>query len=204
MTSTNYTMVTVASCEGGFLDEALGHTGALADELRADAGALITRHGVIATGEHAGSLILLQGYSELNGIDAAFGVYAQSSNYKALVGSGRISVTLRNILKVEPVELQNQQTDGHAYVVLTRWSADDPMVERMRGMVHLFEENGARFMRYWTIMTGSNAGDRLLGVAYPSMDAIEQTYNALRSSSEYTSMLSDINLGFRDIVRIAG
>ena len=59
MTSTNYTMVTVASCEGGFLDEALGHTGALAGELRADAGALITRHGVIATGEHAGSLILL-------------------------------------------------------------------------------------------------------------------------------------------------
>lgn len=204
MSSTNYTMVTVAACDPDFLDQALTHTGALAEELKSSAGAMITRYGVLATGEQAGSIILLQGYAELNGIDAAFGVYGQSADYEALTGSGKLSVTLRNILKVEPVELQNQSAEVPAYGVLTRWGSTDLMVERMSGMVHLFEDNGAMFMRYWTIITGSNAGRRLLAVGYPSMDAIEKTYDALRGSAEYKAMVGDIDIDFRNIVRIAG
>ena len=204
MTSTNYTMVTVAKVTAGFLDQALKHTGALAEELKASAGAMITRYGVIATGEQAGSLIFLQGYSELNGIDAAFKLYGSSDNYQALIGSGNLSVTLRNILKVEPIELNNQSTEVPAYGVLTRWGSEDAMVERMKTMAHLFENNDAMFMRYWTIMTGSNAGRRLLAVGYPSMDAIEKTYDALRGSAEYQAMVSDIDIDFRNIARIAG
>jgi len=204
MASTNYTMITVAACDPGFLDQALKHTGALAEELKSSAGAMITRYGVLATGEHAGSIVLLQGYAELNGIDAAFGVYGQSADYQALISSGKISVTLRNILKVEPLELQNQSTEVPAYAVLTRWGSADAMVERMRGMAHLFEDNGAMFMRYWTIMTGSDSGRRLLAVGYPSMDAIEKTYDALRGSAEYKAMVGDIDIDFRNIVRIAG
>lgn len=204
MPATNYTMITVAKVSPGFLEQAVQHTGALAEELKASAGAVITRYGVIATGQHAGSLILIQGYTELNGIDAAFGVYGGSDNYSALINSGELSVTLRNILKVEPVELSNQSAEVPAYGVLTRWGAADAMVERMTPMVPLFEDNGAMFMRYWTIMTGSNAGRRLLAVGYPSMDAIEKTYDALRGSADYQSMVADIEIDFRDIVRIAG
>jgi hypothetical protein len=78
------------------------------------------------------------------------------------------------------------------------------MIERMRGMVHLFEDNGAMFMRYSTIMTGSDTGRRLLAVGYPSMDAIEKTYDALRTSAEYMALVGDIDLDFRNIVRVAG
>ena len=53
-------------------------------------------------------------------------------------------------------------------------------------------------------MTGIAAGRRLLAVACSSMDAIEKTYNALRGSPDYQSMLGDIDLDFRNIVRIAG
>jgi len=204
MTSTKYTMVTVAECAPDFLDQALTHTGAVAEELKASAGALITRYGVLATGSEAGNIILLQGYSELNGIDAAFDTYSKSDDYQALVGSGKINVVLRNILKVEPLELKNQSTEVPAYGVMTRWGAADAIIEKMSGMTHIFEDNGAMFMRYWTIMTGSNAGRRLLAVGYPSMDAIENTYKALRGSGEYSSILAEMDLDFRNIVRIVG
>ena len=204
MTSPKYSVVTVAACASDFLDTALGHLGTLCDELKAQAGALHTRYGVIATGDHAGSLLLFQTYSELNGVDAAFGVYGSSDAYQAMIGSGKISVRLRNILKIEGVELANQSTDTPSYGVLTRWGSADPMVERMNGMTHLFSDNGAMFMRYWTIMTGIAAGRRLLAVGYPSMDAIEKTYDALRASAEYKAMLSDIELDFRNITRIVG
>ena len=204
MSKPKYTMVTVATCAPSFLNQALTHIGAVAEDLKSQAGALTTRYGVIATGERAGSIVLLQSYAEMNGIDAAFSVYKSSNDYQSLIGSGHISVTFRNILKVEALELQNQSAEVPAYGVLTRWGAAETMVERMRPMVHLFEDNGAMFMRYWTIMTGSDAGRRLLAVGYPSMDAIEKTYDALRASAEYKALVTDIDIDFRNIVRIAG
>lgn len=50
----------------------------------------------------------------------------------------------------------------------------------------------------------SNAGRRLLAVGYPSMDSIENTYRALRASGEYSSILAEMDLDFRNIVRIVG
>ena len=204
MSKANYSMVTVAACDSGFLDQALKHVGAVADQLKASAGAITTRYGVLATGEHAGSLVLLQSYSELNGIDAAFGVYGESDDYQALIGSGKISVTLRNILKIEPIELKNQSAEVPAYGVLTRWGSAEPMVDRMRPIVPVFDDNGAMFMRYFTIMTGSAAGRRLLAVAYPSMDAIEKTYVALRKNADYNAFVNDVDIDFRNFVRVAG
>lgn len=204
MSSPNYIMITVASCEPGFLTQALQHTGNVAQELKDQAGAVMTRHGVISTGTEAGSIILFQGYDELNGIDSALKTYAGSDEYKALVGSGKIQVTLRNIVKLEDLGLQNPSTDLPAYAVLTKWGSASPMTERMAPLVPLFEENGAMFLRYGTLITGSSAGRRLMGVGYPSMDAIEKTYDALRASKDYAALLADMDLDFRNIVRYAG
>ena len=59
-------------------------------------------------------------------------------------------------------------------------------------------------MRYGTLMTGEHAGQRLLGVAYPSMAAIEKTYDALSASSAYRKLLGDVELGMRNIFRFVG
>lgn len=204
MSAIRYMMVTVAACAPSFLNDALKEVGALAEELKKDAGAAATRYGVLATGQHTGSLILFQSYGELNGIDRAFDVYGTSKHYKAIVASGHVTVSLRNIIRLEDVGLKAPSPDVPAYGVLTRWTAADPMVDRVRKMVPLFEKNGAMILRYGTIMTGDAAGHRLMGVTYPSMDAIEKTYDALRASDDYTAMLSDISIDWRNIVRIAG
>ncbi|UWQ91896.1 hypothetical protein K3727_03590 [Rhodobacteraceae bacterium M382] len=204
MSKLNYIMVTVASCAPAYLDQALAHVGNLVTELKGQAGAVMARYGVVSTGEHAGSLILFQGYDELNGIDRAFGVYGTSDAYKDLIGSGQIAVTLRNIIKMEDIGLDNSSTELPAYGVLTRFGSADLMLEKMKPVIPCFEDNGAMFLRYGTIMTGNAAGRRLLGVGYPSMDAIEKTYNALRESKEYNDVVQDIDLDFRNIFRYAG
>ena len=204
MSSHGYTMITVAPCEPGYLNQALQHIGVLAEELKSQAGAQAARYGVISTGEHAGSLILFQVYEELNGIDRAFDVYSGSDDYQALIGSGKVQVALRNIAKMEGLGLQNPSADLPAYGVLTRWGSAEPMTERMAPLVHLFEDNGAMMLRYGTIMTGVSVGRRLLGVGYPSMDAIEKTYEALRASQGYADIVNDIEMDFRNIFRYVG
>ncbi len=204
MSEIRYMMATSAACASSYLDQALKHVGGLADELIKSAGALVARYGVISTGEQAGNIVLFQGYEALSGIESAFDVYGKSSDYQAIMSSGKVKVALRNILKMEALQLQNPSAEVPAYGVLTRWGSADLMLDRMRDIVPLFEENGAMIMRYSTIMTGSDVGRRLLGVGYPSMDAIEKTYDALRSSKDYKAMVGDIELDWRNIVKFVG
>ena len=72
MSSVNYMMVTIAACEASYLGQAFKHVAGLVDDLKSKAGALTARYGVVGTGDDAGSLVLFQGYEELNGIDRAF------------------------------------------------------------------------------------------------------------------------------------
>lgn len=199
-----YIMITVAACDADFVPQALEHVDALAADLRNNAGAAVARYGVISTGNRAGNLVLFQGYEELNGIDRAFQVYTESSAYQALMGSGKLHVQMRNIWKIEALGLKNESPDGPKYGVMTRFASSDLMLERLQQFVPMFEDNGAQFMRYGTLMTGEHAGQRLLGVAYPSMAAIEKTYDALGASSAYQKLLGDVDLGMRNIFRFVG
>lgn len=204
MASMNYMMVTVATCEASYVAPALKHVAGLVDELKSKAGALTARYGVVGTGDNAGSIVLFQGYEELNGVDRAFKVYAESSDYQAIITSGKLGVRLRNLWKIEALQLRNPSSETPAYGVVTRFASADVMLERMQELVPLFEENGAMVIRYGTLMTGNNAGKRLFGATYPSMDAIEKTYDALRASDVYNATLGEIDLEFRNIIRFVG
>jgi hypothetical protein len=43
-----------------------------------------------------------------------------------------------------------------------------------------------------------------MGVTYPSLDAVEKTYDALRASDVYNATLAEINLDMRSIIRFVG
>ncbi len=200
----NYTMVTVAGVEPGYSEEALGHLGTLVGELKDRANCVAARYGVIGTGMDAGSLILFQSYAGLGDIEKVFDVYASSSAYQSMITSGRLSVTLRNIVKLEDVQLSNPSSETPAYGVVTLVDGLAMTAERVNGLVPIFDESGAMLMRFGTLITGSNAGKRMIGVTYPSMDAIEKTYDGLRASADYRDLMSDVTLVRREIIRFVG
>ena len=200
----NYMVITVAACEPSYTQEALEDLGPLVGELKEKAGCVGARYGTIATGTDAGSLALFQSYAELADIEKVFSVYATSSAYQKIINSGNLSVTTRNIVKLEDVRLSSPSTGTPKYGVVTVLDAPTLTNERIKGLVPIFEQSGAMLMRYGTLITGSNAGKRLAGVTYPSMDAIEKTYDGLRASGDYQKLLSEAKLVRREIVRFAG
>ncbi len=202
--SANYMVITVAACEPSYVQEALGHVGTLIGELVDKANCVGARCGVMGTGMDAGSLALFQSYASLGDLEKVFEVYAASSAYQAVINSGKLSVTLRNIVKLEDVQLADPSADTPSYGVLTLISGSGLTGERMKGFVPIFEQNGAMLLRFGKLITGSNAGMSLLGVTYPSMDAIEKTYDGLRASADYQSLMSEIKLERREIVRFTG
>lgn len=197
-------MITVAKCAPQQYGKVIEHLDGLANDLKSGAGAATTRHGIVATGEHTGQFILFQTYEEMNGIDRAFGVYESSEAYKGLIHDIGVSVTLRNILRIEDVGLNSPSSDAPAYGVATRAKSVGLELDRMSAVVPHFESNGAMIFRYCTILTGPAAGHRLLVVGYPSMDAVEKTYDTLRGSAEYNAILETHEIEWRNIIRITG
>ena len=202
MAAANYFVITVARCDPTYVPTAMEQIGSVIDDLKSKAGAIVVRAGIITTGEQAGSLALFQAYEGMDGFEKTLAVYAASSDYAAMMASGKVSVVMRNLLKIHAVPFDQNTTKTPKFIVLTRATAADTMIDTVTQLAPIFADGGALTLRYGTLVTGSNAGNRLLGVAYPSMAAIEKTYDALAADVTYQSALSSFNVNLRAIVRV--
>ena len=202
MSDPNYFVITVAKTEPDYFNTAVEQASSVIDDLKSKAGAITVTLGRIGTGEQAGSVALFQSYESLSGFEKALDIYAASSDYQAMMASGKVQVVMRNILKLHSVPFEQNANDSMKYIVLTRASAPASSVETIAELAPVFADNGAMTLRFGTLATGSNAGNRLLGVTYPSMDAIEKTYDALGANANYQAALSTFDINYRGIIRV--
>lgn len=200
----SYMVITVAACPPAAIENALSQLGACAQQLKSDAGAISVRYGVGITGDHAGDLGAFQLYEDFAGIERAFGVLAGSSDYQALMATEGLQIKLRNIVKLEDVQLPNPSGETPAFGWISRFGSDDLMLDKVAAIAPVLRENGAMVMRYGTLLTGSAAGRRLIGVTFPSMDAIERSSAALAQNDAYKAIVTAVDLDFRNFVRFAG
>ena len=208
MTTLNYGVITRAHCEPSYRETALELMGGFASDLKEQAGTELVRYGYFGTGQGAGDLLFVQLYQDLAGFDKAQEVYATSSSYNSLVKSGKICINLRNIVKILPVDFPSPADLSPKYLVFTKGSVDpaqrDTAVEHVQQATGILSENGALTVRYGQIMTGSNVGHLLLAVTYPSMDAIEKTYDALNESKVFKDLHNTVDIDRREIIRLIG
>ena len=203
MSDINYFVLTMIDCEADYRNTMVGHVKTVAQELLDNAGAIRVRVGVVVTGDNPGGVLLVQGYEGIDGLEKALDVYSNSAAYAEFVASGKVQIRLRNLVRTHPVAFQANGSGDPKYIVLTRASSSDPMLDNMPILAKVFEDAGACTLAYGTIITGSNVGNRLLGITYPSMSAIESAYDTLASDSGYQALLQDVDINMRQIVRLA-
>ena len=174
-------------------------------DLIENAGAKGTRFGSIGTGEHAGGLIFIQFYDDLNGYQKALEVQANSNDFKEIMKSGKANIYLRNIATSLPTKFDNS-SEHPKYIVITRaessMSNKDKFLNCINETSSCFKDNGALTLRFGNLLTGSNVGNYLLGVGYPSMEAIEKTYDELLAHSSYKELMTFAKVNMRNIIKI--
>ena len=206
MPDMNYVVVTAAECPVEKRAMAVEKMSGFADDLKSQAGTIHTRFGILMTGSNPGSLIFVQSYESLSGFEKAQEVYANSAPYNDLIKQSGVKILLRNIAKLVPVEFPQKMDSNPKYLVLTRATPTGytpaEIVSEFSKISNLFADNGASTLRFGRILTGSNAGDMLLGVTYPSMAEIEASYDAVASSETFMKLASNISINLRNIIRI--
>ena len=205
MSDTNYVILTVASVDFSYRETMTKLMSQHSKDLIENAGAKGTRFGSIGTGEHAGSLIFIQFYDDLNGYQKAMEFQSTSPIFREIMDSGKANVYLRNVATSLPTKFENS-SEHPKYIVITRaetgLSDKDRFLNCINESASCFKENGALTMRFGNLLTGSNVGNYLLGVGYPSMEAIEKTYDGLLNHSSYKEMMSFAKVNMRNIIKI--
>ena len=205
MSDTNYIILTVASVDFSYRETMAKLMSSYSKDLIAKAGAKGTRFGSIGTGEHAGSLLFVQFYDDLNGYQKGLEMQGNSSQFKEIMSSGKANIYLRNIATSLQTKF-DQSSEHPKYIVMTRAEASMSDKEKFLDCINdtssCFRENGALTLRFGNLLTGSNVGNYLLGVGYPSMEAIEKTYDNLLTHSSYKEMMTFAKVNMRNIIKI--
>ena len=205
MSNTNYVIMTVASVDFSYRETMAKLMSSYSKDLIAKAGAKGTRFGSIGTGEHAGSLLFIQFYDDLNGYQKGLEMQGNSSQFKEIMSSGKANIYLRNIATSLQTKFE-QSAEHPKYIVITRAEASMSDKEKFLDCVNdtssCFKDNGALTLRFGNLLTGSNVGNYLLGVGYPSMEAIEKTYDELSANSSYKKLMTFAKVNMRNIIKI--
>jgi hypothetical protein len=144
---------------------------------------------------------MFQGYEDMNAIENAWHKHQDSADYNNMMASSKMSVVVRNIIRLHPLSIEDT-TDAHPkYGVLIKFNSSDSMIDEVTKIGQVFKDNGALTFRYGTLSTGSDAGHRVFGVTYPSMDSIEKAYDAANADTIYQKALSTVDVDFRNIIR---
>ena len=205
MSNTNYVIMTVASVDFSYRETMAKLMSSYSKDLIAKAGAKGTRFGSIGTGEHAGSLLFVQFYDDLNGYQKGLELQGNSSQFKEIMSSGKANIYLRNIATSLQTKFE-QSTEHPKYIVMTRAEASmsdkEKFIDCINDTSSCFKDNGALTLRFGNLLTGSNVGNYLLGVGYPSMEAIEKTYDELLAHSSYKKLMTFAKVNMRNIIKI--
>ena len=205
MSNTNYVIMTVASVDFSYRETMAKLMSSYSKDLIAKAGAKGTRFGSIGTGEHAGSLLFVQFYDDLNGYQKGLEMQGNSSQFKEIMSSGKANIYLRNIATSLQTKF-DQSSEHPKYIVITRAEASMSDKEKFLDCINdtssCFKDNGALTLRFGNLLTGSNVGNYLLGVGYPSMEAIEKTYDELLVNNSYKKLTTFAKVNMRNIIKI--
>ena len=198
-----YYVNTVGNVPANNLSEAISIGATLAEESKA-AGAERASVGTIMTGGNSGSVVFQQFFNSLDDFANVMDGFATSTAYRRIMETG-LKVTMRNIAKFCDVPFTTPENPKRKYVVLTLGTSHIPQPDLMDLMAEaapMFAASGAQTFRFARIMTGSNAGDFLLGVTYPSMSEIESTYDAIGTSPVAEKIYNALDVNLRTIIKI--
>ena len=124
---------------------------------------------------------------------------------KEMMNSGKANIYLRNIATALPTKFENS-SEHPKYIVITRAEAamsnKDKFLNCINDTASCFKDNGALTLRFGNLLTGSNVGNFLLGVGYPSMESIEKTYDNLLAHSSYKELMTFAKVNMRNIIKI--
>lgn len=198
MSRYRYMMVSIVACRADYLGTA---ERGLHDVMGALRAALPTVHayfGLFQAGRNAGSLSLIHLYQELNDVDPAFGVYGTSQAFATLASSGNIALRERTLIRLDDTE-RPVDTPGAGYQSFALYAAPGLPRDQIDAIAAAPGQGDTNVIRTGTVWTGLRAGQQMLTIVCPTMDALVQTEAKIAEHLPKAATPAD-----RDVLHLTG
>jgi hypothetical protein len=196
----NFCTISRAKPKAGYAATAIEKLKTLSEFSKVN-GAIHADIGAIQTGLNVGSILAIQFFERMADIETVYDKMPTQPVYEELFSTGNMELTGRNISRI--LHRESGSSGDPKYMVLTKFSSETEMLDEAKKVMGIFMANGALSCGYATIGAGNSVGDRLMGVRYPSLDAIQKAYEVARENTDYKSALSSAKVHFRNVLRLA-
>ena len=207
MPNENYAVITAANCPAENRSEALSKMPELA-AISKQAGASRVSFGMTLSGINPGALVYIQFFENLNGFEKVMNSFSSSDLYQDLVQNHAVSPYVRNVITMKQVPYEPKLDPRPNYLVLSKGErvslSESEVLSLLGTTASVFSANGAQTLRFGQIITGTDPGQYLLGVTYPSMKAIEDTYTSLSKNANFVKLSTGISINMRSIIQLHG
>ena len=196
----NLCTISRAKPKAGYAATAIEKLKTLSEFSKAN-GAIHADIGAVQTGLNVGSILAIQFFEKMADIEKVYDKMPTQPVYEELFSTGNMELTGRGIARI--LHREAGSSGDAKYMVLTKFSSETEMLDEAKKVMGILMANGALSCGYATIGAGHSVGDRLMGVRYPSLNAIEKAYDAAREDADYKSALSSAKVHFRNVLRLA-
>ncbi|MDC0158468.1 hypothetical protein OAI47_01810 [Rhodospirillaceae bacterium] len=196
----NFCTISRAKPKAGYAATAIEKLKTLSEFSKAN-GAIHADIGAVQTGLNVGSILAIQFFEKMADIEKVYDKMPTQPVYEELFSTGNMELTGRGIARI--LHREAGSSVDAKYMVLTKFSSETEMLDEAKKVMGIFMANGALSCGYATIGAGHSVGDRLMGVRYPSLDAIQKAYEVARENTDYKSALSNAEVHFRNVLRLA-
>ena len=196
----NFCTISRAKPKAGYAATAIEKLKTLSEFSTAN-GAIHADIGAVQTGLNVGSILAIQFFEKMADIEKVYDKMPTQPVYEELFSTGNMELTGRGIARI--LHREAESSVDAKYMVLTKFSSETEMLDEAKKVMGIFMANGALSCGYATIGAGHSVGDRLMGVRYPSLDAIQKAYEVARENTDYKSALSNAKVHFRNVLRLA-
>ena len=196
----NFCTISRAKPKAGYAATAIEKLKTLSDFSKAN-GAIHADIGAVQTGLNVGSILAIQFFEKMADIEKVYDKMPTQPVYEELFSTGNMELTGRGIARI--LHREAGSSVDAKYMVLTKFSSETEMLDEAKKVMGIFMANGALSCGYARIGAGHSVGDRLMGVRYPSLDAIQKAYEVARENTDYKSALSNAEVHFRNVLRLA-
>ena len=207
MSDPNYVVITAANSQSTNTAGLFASMGDFAKEC-VENGAMRVTYGSVMSGRHPNALLFIQFFEDLSGFEKVMQAIPYSKPYQSIISDHSTTPFVRNVLRNVNIPFEPTLSPMPNFLVLTRARrqtlSEGEVVDLMNDTTSVFKENGAQTLRFGQTITGNDIGTYMLGVTYPSMSSIENTYTALGSNANFAKLSAGIDIDMRSITKIAG
>ena len=147
---------------------------------------------------------MIQFFDSMANAESVYDAFGNDPTYSETMQSGKFEIMQRGLMKIHLEGGDFSSSEQLKYLSLTIGTADEPQINAITRFSDVLTTNGAITAPYGTSFIGDYADGKthIFGATYPSLSAIQNTYDAVLEDGAAAELYKVVSVQRRQLLRL--